>query len=85
MNRHQRSEVRDQRSVVSKNLGDKSMVKSIVIWLLATAIVISGPTANAQQPGKIFRIGLLDNSTASGSAVLVEEFGQELTKLGWIE
>ena len=61
------------------------MMKSIVIWLLATAIVISAPVANAQQPGKIFRIGFLDASTASGSAVLVEAFRQELSKLGWIE
>ena len=41
--------------------------------------------AEAQQPGKIFRIGFLDASTASGSAVLVEAFRQELSKLGWIE
>ena len=41
--------------------------------------------AEAQQPGKVFRIGFLDSSTASGSAVLVEAFRQELRKLGWIE
>jgi putative ABC transport system substrate-binding protein len=41
--------------------------------------------AEAQQPGKIFRIGFLDNSTASGTAVLVKAFLQELRKLGWIE
>jgi len=41
--------------------------------------------AHAQQPGKIFRIGFLDNSTASGSAALVETFRQELSKLGWNE
>ena len=35
--------------------------------------------------GKIFRIGFLDPSTASGSAVLLEAFRQELSKLGWIE
>ena len=35
--------------------------------------------------GKIFRIGFLDKSTASGSAVLLEAFRQELSKLGWIE
>ena len=39
----------------------------------------------AQQKGKIFRIGFLDASTASGSAVLVDAFRQELSKLGWIE
>ena len=42
-------------------------------------------TAEAQQAGKIFRIGYLDKSTASGRAVLVEAFRQELSKLGWIE
>jgi putative ABC transport system substrate-binding protein len=41
--------------------------------------------AEAQQAGKIFRIGILDNSTASGSAVLLDAFREELRKLGWIE
>ena len=41
--------------------------------------------ARAQQAGKIFRIGYLDNSTAAGSAVLVKAFLHELSKLGWIE
>jgi putative ABC transport system substrate-binding protein len=53
--------------------------------LLATAILISAPAAHAQQTGKIFRIGFLDPSTASGSAILLNEFRQELNKLGWIE
>jgi putative ABC transport system substrate-binding protein len=39
----------------------------------------------AQQPGKIFRIGFLDNSTASSMAGLLAVFRQELRKLGWIE
>jgi len=39
----------------------------------------------AQQAGKILRIGFLDGSTASGIAVLLEAFRQELSKLGWIE
>jgi putative ABC transport system substrate-binding protein len=41
--------------------------------------------AEAQQTGKIFRIGFLDSSTASGMAVLFEAFWQEMRKLGWIE
>jgi putative ABC transport system substrate-binding protein len=41
--------------------------------------------AQAQQAGKIFRIGFLDGSTASGMAVLVDALRQELRKLGWIE
>src|SRR5262245_31086842 len=42
-------------------------------------------SASAQQTGKIFRIGFLDNSTASGSAVFLDAFRQELTELGWID
>jgi putative ABC transport system substrate-binding protein len=42
-------------------------------------------SANSQQSGKIFRIGILERSTASGSAVLVDAFRRELRKLGWIE
>ena len=61
------------------------MMKSIFFWLLANVTVVSTPAANAQQPTKIFRIGFLDSSTASGSAVLVDAFRQELSKLGWIE
>jgi putative ABC transport system substrate-binding protein len=41
--------------------------------------------AEAQQTGKIFRIGFLGSSTASGIAVPLDVFRQELTKLGWIE
>jgi putative ABC transport system substrate-binding protein len=39
----------------------------------------------AQQTGKIFRIGFLELTSASGSAGLWKAFQQELTKLGWIE
>jgi putative ABC transport system substrate-binding protein len=39
--------------------------------------------ADAQQRGKTVRIGLLDPSTASGSALLIEAFRQELGRLGW--
>ena len=61
------------------------MMKSILFRFLATAIVISAPTAQAQQPEKIFRVGFLDPSNTSGMAVLVDVFRQELRKLGWVE
>src|SRR5262245_20100616 len=60
------------------------MIRRIVIWLLATLFLANVSLADAQQTGKIPRIGLLDSSTASGSAVLVDAFRQELSKLGWI-
>ena len=63
----------------------KNMKKRITLWLLATLFLANVSLADAQQTGKIFRIGFLDPSTASGSAVLVDAFRQELTKLGWTE
>jgi len=42
-------------------------------------------SAEAQQTGKVARIGFLDNGTASGTEVLLEPFRQELSKLRWTE
>jgi len=42
-------------------------------------------SVDAQQAGKIFRIGFLDSSNASGMAGLLGPFQQELNKFGWIE
>jgi putative ABC transport system substrate-binding protein len=61
------------------------MKKRITLWLLATLFLANVALADAQQTGKIFRVGFLDSSTASGIAVLVDAFRQELNKLGWIE
>jgi putative tryptophan/tyrosine transport system substrate-binding protein len=52
---------------------------------LAALLFVFSLTADAQEAGKIFRIGFLDSSTPSGGAVLVDAFRQELSKLGWIE
>jgi len=60
------------------------MKKRITLWLLATLFLANISLADAQQTGKMFHIGVLDNSTASGSAVLMDAFRQELGKLGWI-
>jgi len=59
--------------------------KWLGLSVIAFALVVVGPVAQAQQPGKIFRIGFLGSSTASGIAVRLDVFRQELTKLGWIE
>ena len=53
--------------------------------VLIADILLCTICASAQQPGKIFRIGYLDPSTASGSAVLLGAFRQEMSRLGWIE
>ena len=59
-----------------------------VCWLsifIAAAVLPFAVITEAQQPTKVPRIGFLDASTASGSAVLWEVFRQEMSKLGWIE
>src|SRR5215813_11767777 len=56
--------------------------KIIALCVMLFALCVS---AEAQQTGKVFRIGFLDSSTVSGSAVLVDAFRQELSKLGWNE
>jgi putative tryptophan/tyrosine transport system substrate-binding protein len=61
------------------------MKTKITILTLCALLFVLSSSAEAQQGGKVPRIGFLDNSTASGSAVLVEAFRQELSKLGWIE
>ena len=61
------------------------MTKKIILLALCSLLLAPCSAVEAQQPGKVPRIGFLDNSTASGSAVLLEAFRQELSKLGWIE
>src|SRR5262249_14549765 len=57
----------------------------MITCMVAAALLSNAYLADAQQTGKVSRIGFLDASTVSGSAVLVEPFRQELSKLGWIE
>jgi len=61
------------------------MNRRTAIRRLATFFLTTASLAEAQQAGKIFRIGFLDASTASGMAVLIDVFRRELIKLGWIE
>src|SRR5437773_186301 len=61
------------------------MTKRIILLALCSLLLAPCSAADAQQPGKIFRIGYLDPSTASGSAILLEAFRKEMTKLGWNE
>jgi putative tryptophan/tyrosine transport system substrate-binding protein len=61
------------------------MKKKVIGLALGVLLFALSVSADAQQAGKVFRIGYLDNSTASGIAVLLDAFRQELGKLGWIE
>src|SRR5437867_4818143 len=61
------------------------MTKKIILLSLCSLLLAPCSAVDAQQAGKIFRIGFLDSGTASGSAVLVDAFRQEMNKVGWIE
>src|SRR5262249_1458646 len=63
----------------------ETMSRKMIICLVAATLLSTASFAEAQQAKKVSRIGFLDNSTASGIAVLLEAFRQELIKLGWIE
>src|SRR5438309_3007459 len=76
----QRARSRERREHRSRFMRRKFFGLALSTLLLALCF-----PARAQQAGKIFRIGFLDTSTSSGSAVLVEAFRQELRKLGWNE
>jgi hypothetical protein len=59
----------------------KAAVPSILVVVVLLAV---GVTAEAQQQGKVFRIGYLEPGTASGNAVLLDGFRQELSKT-WMD
>src|SRR5262245_62742487 len=61
------------------------MKPRISLCLMSAIFLATVSLVDAQQTGKVFRIGILDSSTASGSAILWEAFQQELRKFGWIE
>src|SRR5438309_10350635 len=75
----------EQRAVSSKRIGDKRMIRTVFVFFCLLPAVFLPAGSAAQQTAKIFRIGFLDNSTASGVAVIVDTFRPELRKLGWIE
>jgi putative tryptophan/tyrosine transport system substrate-binding protein len=67
-----------------KLLNNRCPAASSTFPLWALLFVLCG-SVHAQQKDKVFRIGFLDSSTASGSAVLIDAFKEEMAKLGRIE
>ena len=74
------TEISGQKSQISKATAFGTMVFALCSLLLAPC-----SPAEAQQIGKIPRLGFVDISTASASAVRLEAFWQEMRKLGWIQ
>jgi putative ABC transport system substrate-binding protein len=61
------------------------MKRNFVFVSLSAMLFALCVPADAQQTGKIFRIGYLDDSITSTIAVRLETLRQELSRLGWIE
>jgi putative ABC transport system substrate-binding protein len=61
------------------------MKRKITVLAFNAMLLALSFSAEAQQQGKIARLGFLDTSTASASAVHLEAFWQEIRKLGWIQ
>src|SRR4030095_15264574 len=61
------------------------MSKKVFSLALGAMLFAFCGSVDAQQAGKIFRIGFLDSSNASGMAGVLGPCQQELNKFGWIE
>ena len=61
------------------------MRRKTIICLLTPALLSIAPFAQAQQPGKVPRIGFLSTASPSAITARVEGFQQGLRELGYIE
>jgi putative ABC transport system substrate-binding protein len=61
------------------------MKSKSVFWLLMTVLLITFSSANAQQPKKVPRVGLLFTVSASSGADRIEAFWRGLRELGYVE
>src|SRR5262245_6226622 len=74
----------------SKSLSDnrKSKIqnrKLVGIFALVVTLTIGGAVAQAQQPKKVPRIGILFGASSSANAGRIEAFRQGLRQLGYID
>jgi putative ABC transport system substrate-binding protein len=61
------------------------MIKQIPIWLLLTILLITAPSAQAQQSKKVTRIGYLSSVSPSAESARAEAIRQALRELSYIE
>jgi len=61
------------------------MVRNTILVLLAALVLVSVSLAEAQQPGKIPRIGLLISSSSDETVPYIDAFRQGLQELGYVE
>jgi putative tryptophan/tyrosine transport system substrate-binding protein len=74
-----------QLSVVGNNTGAKLMSEKVFVWLLATVLLTTALSAEAQEPKKIPRIGYLSALEPAGEKVRSEAIRLALREHGYIE
>src|SRR5438093_713565 len=74
-----------QTAVSSKKQSLKVMVRSIFVCLLPTVLLLTVSLVEAQQPGKVPRIGYLGLNSPSVNSARIEAFRQGLRELGYVE
>ncbi len=73
------------RDVTLPSVLKRTQMMGLAILVLTLCLIASPLAAEAQQAGRIFRVGFLGNSTAVLEANLVGPFRQGLRDLGYIE
>ena len=63
----------------------KTVSRSRLFWLIAIALITSGPPAQAQQRNKLSKVGFLSGLSASAISTRLEAFRQGLNELGYTE
>jgi len=74
----------DQLSAVSKNPRAQAISGKIFVWILATVLLTAALPAEAQQAGKIYRIGFLSGGFPSPSH-WTTTLQTQLRALGYVE
>ena len=62
-----------------------AQMRRLAICALTLSLIAASPAAEAQEAGKVYRIGFLGNSTAALEANLVGPFREGLRDLGYME
>jgi putative ABC transport system substrate-binding protein len=65
--------------------GAKVVQSKYLFWLLTTVLLTTAPAGQAQQAGKVPRIGFQLDAPVSATAARIEAFRQGLRELGYIE
>jgi hypothetical protein len=77
------TEIRDQKSAISKTLALRPLL--LALSLLSSMLLAPCSSAQAQQPKKVPRIGILHGASASSVAARTEAFREGLRERGYVE